>query len=77
MKRQTLAHVIRDRLEGFLDGVETVLKHYSQEPWRSTNLRRQLDDATRRTVEAVLAHLRAVEVEERKALELWEDDSSG
>jgi len=76
-KRRTLRDVIAERLTANQESVLHVLKHYPKEPHRSWNLERSLHNNIQRTVDAVLAHFRSVEVEERRALELWEADANG
>lgn len=64
-RRQTLRDVIRKRLEAYQESILHNLKYYPSEPQRSVNLRYSLQNNIDRTFEAVLNHLKSVEVEER------------
>ena len=68
-KRQTLRGVIAERLSSHQEAVLDNIKWYPDEPYRSRNLKQSLKSHIRRTVEAILGHLRSVEVEERAELE--------
>jgi hypothetical protein len=68
-KRRTLTDVIAARLSLHQEAVLDNIKWYPDEPHRSWHLEQSLKNHTRRTVEAILGHLRSVEVEERAELE--------
>jgi len=75
-KRQTLVDVVQDMMQRHQEAVLDNIKWYPDEPYRSRNLKQSLKNHTRRTVEAILSHLRAVEAEERAELEreLFEEE---
>jgi hypothetical protein len=68
-KQKALVDVIAERLSSHQEAVLDNIKWYPDEPYRSWNLKQSLKSHTRRTVEAILGHLRSVEVEERAELE--------
>lgn len=68
-KRQTLRGVIAERLSSHQEAVLDNIKWYPDEPHRSWHLEQSLKNHTRRTVEAILSHLRSIEVEERAELQ--------
>ena len=78
-KQKALVDVIAERLSSHQEAVLDNIKWYPDEPYRSWNLKQSLKSHTRRTVEAILGHLRSVEVEERAELEqeLFEEVTHG